>query len=193
MSSAAIRRAPPANTVGAAVTTSQIFTLASNSLLPVTVGAPGKLALEAKRFTVRAEGSVKTAVDAYTVKATLFAALAVPATPLTPGNWTLLGAGTARAIATAGSVPWWIEANLIFDSVGGALQGNFQQMANNLFDGSAAITNQVTGINGTNVQVTQGASVIQPADPVVYFTVGLTFGTANAANLGTLSNFEIAF
>jgi hypothetical protein len=193
MSSAAIRRAPPANTVGAAVTTGQIFTLASNPLLPVTVGAPGKLALEAKRFTVRAEGSVKTAVDAYTVKASLLAGLVIPATPLTIGNWTLLGAGTARAVATAGSVPWWIEANLIFDSVGGAMQGTFQQLANNLFDGSAAIANQITGINGTNVPVTQGANTVQPADPVLYFAVALTFGTANAGNLGTLANFEIAF
>jgi len=193
MSSSAIKRAAPANPVIASVNTSQIFALASNPLIPCTVAAPGKLALEAKRFTVRAEGSAKTAVDAYTVKATLFGALVVPATPFTPGNWTLLGAGTARAVATAGSVPWWIEANLIFDSVGGLLQGAFQQMANNLFDATAAITNQVTGINGTNVPVTQGASVIQPADPVVVFAVGLTFGTANAANVGNLSNFEVAF
>jgi hypothetical protein len=41
--------------------------------------------------------------------------------------------------------------------------------------------------------VTQGATVVPPADPVLCFAVGLTFGTANAANLGTLSNFEIAF
>jgi hypothetical protein len=193
MSSAAIRRAPPSNVVTAAVTTAQVFSLASNSAIPTTVPCPGKLALEAKRFTVRAEGSAKTAVDAYTVKATLLAGLVIPATPFTATNWTVLGAGSARAVATAGSVPWWIEANLIFDSVGGAMQGTFNQLANNLFDASAAITNQVTGINGTNLNVTQGATVVPPADPVVVFAVALTFGTANAGNVGTLSNFEIAF
>jgi hypothetical protein len=193
MSSLAIRRAAPSNNVSAAVTTAQLFTLASNALAPVTIAAPGKLVLEGKRFTVRAEGNAVTAADTYTVKATLFAATAIPATPLTPGNWTLLGTGTARAVATAGSVPWWIEANLIIDSVGGRMQGTFQQLANNLFDGAAAITNQVTGINGTNVPVTQAGTVVQPADPIVYFAVGLTFGTGSAANIGTLANFELAF
>lgn len=193
MSSAAIRRAPPANPVSAAVTTGQLFTLASNPLIPVTVGAPGKLVLEAKRFTVRAEGNAVTAVNAYTVKASLLAGLVIPATPLTIGNWTLLGSGTARAVATAGSVPWWIEASMIIDSVGGTMQGIFNQMVNNLFDGAAALANQVTGINGTNLPVIQpGPVTVAPTDPAVVFAIAITFGTGGA-NVANLANFEVAF
>lgn len=192
MSSTAIRRAAPASPVSANVATAQVFALASNPLLPVTVASPGKLALEAKRFTLRAEGNAVVSTAAYTVKASLLGALLVPAIPLTAANWTLLGAGTARAVAAPGSVPWWIEANLIFDSVGGAMQGTFTQMVNNLLDASAALANQLTGINGTNLPVVQGSNTILPADPVAYFAVAITFGTAGA-NSANLSNFEVAF
>jgi hypothetical protein len=192
MSSSAIRRAAPANPVSASVATAQVFTLASNALLPVTVAAPGKLTLEAKRFTVRAEGNAVVSTAAYTVKASLLGALVIPATPLTAANWTLLGSGTARAIAAAGSVPWWIDANCIFDSVGGAMQGTFNQMVNNLFDAAAALANQVTGINGTHLPVVQGSNTVLPADPVAYFAVAITFGTAGT-NSANLANFEIAF
>jgi hypothetical protein len=191
MSSIAIRRAAPANPVIAAVNTAQVFSFLANSLIPVNIGAPGKLALEGRQFRVRAEGNAFTN-GAYTVKASLLAGLVVPAVPFTVGNWTLLGAGTARAVANTWA-PWWIQADLIFDSTGGAMQGTFQQMVNNLFDASAAIANQVTGINGTNLNVTQGATVVPPADPAVVFGVALTFGTADGANVGNLKNFEIGF
>lgn len=191
MSSIAIRRAAPANPVTANSNAAQVFSLLSNGLLPVTIGAPGKLVLEAKRFTVRAEGNAQLA-GAYTTKASLLAALVTPATPLTAANWTLLGSGTARAIGAAGWTPWWIEANLIFDSASGNLQGTFNQMVNNLFDVSAALANQVTGINGTNVNITQGANVVPPTDPALVFAVALTFGTAGL-NVGNLMNFEVGF
>lgn len=190
MSSLAIRRAAPASPVIAAVTTAQVFALASNPAIPANVPCPGKLVLEGKRFTVRAEGNLLTAGN-YTAKASLLAGLVIPGTPFTATNWTLLGAGTARAVNTAWS-PWWINAELIFDSNSGALQGSFNQMVNNLFDGSAAIANQVTGINGTNQNVTQGATVVVPADPVLYFAVALTFGTGGL-NIGNVANFELGF
>lgn len=190
MSSLAIKRAAPANSVVANTGNAQVFTLASNAAAPAVVAAPGKLILEGKRFTVRAEGNLQT-VGAYTAKASLLAALTIPGTPLTAANWTLLGSGTARAVGTAWA-PWWINADLIFDSMSGALQGTFNQMVNNLFDASAAIANQVTGINGTNQNVTQGATVVPPADPVLYFAVALTFGTAGL-NVGNLMNFELGF
>jgi hypothetical protein len=192
MSSLAIRRAAPANNVVANTGNAQIFGLTSNPLVPVTIGAPGKLVLEAKRFTIRAEGYLTTN-GAYTAKASLVAGLSIPAVPFTIGNWTLLGAGTARAVGTT-TCPWWFEANLIYDSVSGKLHGTFQQLVNNLYDASAAIANVVTGINGTNLPVTQpGPVVVQPADPIVYFGIGLTFGTADALNVGNLTNFELAF
>lgn len=193
MSSSAIRRSAPANPATAAVATSQIFALASNPALAATVSAPGASALDGRRFTVRAEGAAFVNVAAYTIKPTLFGALAPPAAPLVPANWTLLGTGTARAVAAQGWAPWWIEAHLIFDSRSGALQGIFNQMANNLYDIFAAIPNQVTGINGTNSPISQAGTVVQPANPAVYFAVGLTFGTADGANIGSLTNFEVGF
>lgn len=192
MSSLAIRRAAPANPVVAAVNTAQVFSLLSNALVPATVVAPGKLVLEAKSFKLRAEGNY-SAAGAYTLKASLLGAVAIPAVPLTAANWTLLGAGTARAIGAAGFSNWWIEANLIFDSDSGLLNGTFNQMVNNLYDAAAAIANQVTGINGTNVSKTQAGTVVPQTDPAVYFAVALTFGTANAANVGNLVNFEVGF
>ena len=192
MSSSAIRRAAPASPVSAAVATAQVFPLASNINLPCTVAAPGKMILEGKRFTVRAEGNAVVSTAAYTIKAALLGALVIPATPLTAANWTTLGSGTARAVAAPGSVPWWIEALCIYDSVGGALQGIFNQMANNLYDSLAPLTGTLAGINGTNQTVSQAGSPVLPSDPVAYFAVAFTFGTAGA-NSANISNFELAF
>jgi hypothetical protein len=190
MSSIAIRRAAPANVVNAAVATAQVFTLASNPQLPCIIGVPGALAIEGKRFTVRAEGNAHTA-GAFTCTASLLAALAVPAAPLVAANWTLLGSGTARAIATTWAT-WWIEANMIFDSNGGLLQGTFSQQVNNLFDGSAPLANVLTGINGSNLPVTQGGVPVQPTNPAFFLAVALTFGTAGA-NTGSIYNFEAGY
>ena len=193
MSSSAIRHAPPANVANAASASAQIFTLASNNQQPATVAAPGGLAIDGKRFSVRAEGSGLITTAAYTMKASLLAALVMPASPLVAANWTLLGTGTARAGAAGAYTPWWLEANLIFDSRGGQLQGTFSQMANNLFDAVAAITNQVTGINGTNLPINQAGTVVPPTNPALLFAIALTFGTADAGNTGVLNNFELAF
>lgn len=188
MSSLAIRRAAPANALTANVATAQVFNLASNSLLAVSLGAPGKLVLEQKQFRVRAEGNYYNA-GAYTTKATLLANLTLPATPLTATNWTGQWSGTARAISGAGYSNWWIEANLIFDSNSGLLNGVFSQMVNNLFDTWAVIGTQITGINGTNLTI----GGVAPTDPALYFGIALTFGTAAATNVGNLGNFEIGF
>lgn len=192
MSSSAIRRAAPAAQLTGTGAAAQVFVLASNPLLPCTVGVPGKGALDGRRFTVRAEGSAFVAAGTTTVNATLLAGVTIPANPLTAANWTTIGAGTATAIATASYAPWWIDAVLIYDSNGGVLQGTYSSLINNGLKANAAITNQLTGINGTNVPVVQGASTIQPQDPVAWFAVALTFGTAGA-NIGNLANFEIAF
>ena len=192
MSSFAIRRAAPAAQLAGTAATAQIFALASNTQLAASLPVPGKGALEGKGFYIRAEGSAFVAAGTTTVKASLYAATALPATPLTPGSWTLIGAGTARAIATSSWAPWWFEANLMYDSNGGLMQGTFEQMANNLYDVRGAAANVLTGINGTNVTVTQAGTPVPPADPVAYFAVGLTFGTAGA-NLGNLANFELGF
>jgi hypothetical protein len=191
MSSSAIRRAPPANPQNASVVTAQVFNLISNPILPAALGIPGKLTLEGKRFTVRAEGNAHT-VGAYTCQASLLGALVMPATPLVAASWTLLGSGTARTIAANAWAPWWIQANCIFDSQGGIMAGTFQQMVNNLYDADAALANTITGINGSNQPVTQGGTVVQPTDPAFWMAVAITFGTAGTSSAG-LYNFEIGF
>lgn len=192
MSSIAIRRAAPAAQLTGTVATAQVFAALSNPLTAVVVPVPGKGVLEGKRFMIRAEGSAFVAAGTTTVNATLLAAAAIPGSPLVAANWTVIGAGTATAIATAAYAPWWIEANLIYDSNGGLLQGSYSALVNNGLKANAAITNQLTGINGTNVSVTQGATPVPPADPVAWFAVALTFGTVGA-NIGNLANFELGF
>jgi len=192
MSSIAIRRAAPAAQALGTAATAQVLALASNPLTACTLALPGKGALDGRSFTVRAEGSAFVAAGTTTVNATLLGATSIPATPLTAANWTTIKALTATAVATAVYVPWWLEARLIYDSNGGALQGTVSGMINNTLIAVAAITNQLTGINGTNVPITQAGTVAQPADPVAYFALALTFGTAGA-NIGNLANFEIGF
>ena len=194
MSSIAIKRTPPSAPVIANTGNSQIFAQLANLALPTALAVPGKLAIEQRQFTVRAEGNAYVA-GAYTLKASLYGALVIPAVPFTAGNWTLLGSGTARAIATTTYAPWWIEAKCQFDSQSGILHGVFNQLVNNLFDGAAALAAKLTGINGTNVTQNQGAAGVTPVvptDPAFYFAVGLTFGTADL-NIGNLYNFEVGF
>ena len=193
MSSSAIKRAAPASPLNAALATAQVWALASNPIQACVLGVPGKLALESKRFTVRAEGNMQVAAGATTGKLSLLAALLPPAAPLVAANWTLIGSGTARAVASL-ACPFFIEANLIFDSISGLVQGSFQQLVANLFDGSAPVANVLSGVNGTNVpQVQTGPVTVQPTDPVFYLAAALTFSAAAAGNVGNLVNFELAF
>jgi hypothetical protein len=192
MSSTAIGHAAPAAQLTAQVTTAQVFAFASNPALPCTLPVSGAGSLEGKGFRIRAEGSAFVAAAATTIKANLLAALVIPASPFTIGNWTNLGGGTARAVAASGWVPWWIEAQVMFDSNGGLLQGTFEQMVNNLYDARAALANALSGINGTNLPVTQGGTPVPPANPVFRAAVSLTFSAAGL-NVGNLANFEIGF
>lgn len=184
-SSNSIRVAKPANQANAVSTSAQVFSLASNSLAPVTVAAPGKLVLEQRTFRVRATGNLFTA-GTLTAQATLLMAATIPATPLTAGNWTTLGSGTARSVANTWS-PWRIEADIEIESGGGTMQGTFSQLINNLFDAWAAISNRLTGINGTN----QTVNSVLPQEPLIYFAVAITFGTATAGNLANLQELVL--
>jgi hypothetical protein len=191
MSSSAVRRAAAANPANAAVTTAQIFSLASNSVQACSIGLPGKLVLESKRFTVRAEGNAQVAAGTTTGNITLLGSLTLPAAPLVPANWTTIKAGTAAAIAGL-ACPWWLQADLIFDSISGLLHGTVQLIANTL-TATAAITGVLTGINGTNLPVTQAGPVtVQPTDPVLYLAVAATF-SVGAGSVANLVNFEVAF
>ena len=192
MSSNAIRHAAPANPANAAVATAQVFSLASNPLLACAIGVPGKLALESKRFSVRAEGNAQVAAGATTANITLLGALALPTAPLTAANWTVIKAGTAAAIATL-ACPWWMQADLIFDSLSGLVHGTFGQLMANTITATAAVGGVLTGVNGTNLpQVQAGPVTIQPADPVFYLAVAATF-SVGAGSVANLANFEIGF
>jgi len=191
MSSIAINRAAPA--APATGTAGVVLGLASNPILPCNVSLPGKLALEGKRFSVRAEGNAIVAAGTTTFKPTLVAALAIPASPLVISSWTTIAAGAAVAIGTADlAAPWWIHADLIFDSTSGYLQGIWNQLVNNGWTAPAAIGSQLSLMNGSNNTVTQGSNIVAPADPVAYFALAMTFSAAGA-NTGNLMNFEVSF
>jgi len=127
--SSTIAQAQPAAPLSAAVATAQIFPLATNALVPAFLGVPGSGRLEQKLFEVRASGMATTA-GAFTGAPSLYGALALPTNPLVPGNWTLLGAGAATAFATT-SGAWLLQAQFLFDSVSGKLQGSFTSNVNN--------------------------------------------------------------
>ena len=98
MSSIAIRRAAPASSLASGGTTAAIFALASSSQAACTLPVPGKLVLEGKRFTVRAEGSLLIAAGTTTAGFTLLGAVAaIPASPLVPGSWTTIAAPAAQS------------------------------------------------------------------------------------------------
>ncbi len=186
MSSAAIQKAPPAAQVLAAVTTAQIFPNLATPTLAAILNIAGTGRLEQKKFKVRGSGYATTAGATTTVTATLYAKNAAPAASLVAGNWSVIGVSSARVVNTT-TVPWWIEADLIFDSVGGKLGGTFNAMVNNTLDAAAAITNPLTGLNGSSYAVTQGATKVPAAEPVFVVAVGLTFGVnASAGNIGNL-------
>jgi hypothetical protein len=173
------------------VATAQVFPLASNTQAPCVIGIPGNVVLEGKSFVVRAEGNLYSAGATTTANFTLLGGLSIPATPLTAANWTTVKAGTAATVNTTWA-PWWMDARLIYDSQSGLLQGTFQQVVNNVLTATVAIAGVLTGLNGTNLPVVQGASTIQPADPVAYLALALTFSAAGA-NIGNLMNFELGF
>lgn len=188
MSSIAIKRAAPANQM----TATGVFSFVSNNALACTVTAPGKSILESKRFRVRAEGNCLMAVGTTTLKPQILAGLTLPASPLVIANWTAaLTAGVAVACPTTGC-PWWAECDLIFDSVSGLMHGTFNQVVNNSFTASAAISGVLTGINSTNAPVVQSGTTVGVSDPVVYFALGMTFSAAGA-NICNLTNFELGY
>lgn len=194
MSSSAIQKAPPAAQVLAAVTTAQIFPNLSIPTLAAILNISGSGRLEQKKFTVRASGFATSAAATTTVQAVLYASK-VPfsaANTLLPGTWSAIATSTARVVNTI-TAPWWIEADLSFDSIGGHLQGNFNAEINNLFDAKAAIANPLTGLNGTSYPVVQGGVSIPVGEPVFAMAVGLLFGVnASAANIGNLAEFILS-
>jgi hypothetical protein len=180
MSTSSINRATPATSLPSKVNANsvavQVFNRADSVLLPVVLTAPGGGVLEQKKFLVRGSGYCTTA-GAYTVVVGLYAGIVAP-TLAAPG--TLIAVSTARAVGTT-SCPWWVEADLIFDSVSGKLQGVQSAMVNNLYDARVALAAVVAGINGA----------VGSGEPAIYFALGITFNTGNVANIGVCSDFVL--
>jgi hypothetical protein len=190
MSAGALYRANPAATLAGGVTTAQLFANRQTPALPATINVLGAGRLEQQLWKVRGSGSVTTGTTA-TITPTLYVAKVIPGTPFTAANWTLLGAGTAVSLASI-TAPWEIDSDLMFESIGGTLQGTFKSLINNSATASAAITNRLTGLNGTSNTITQpGSVVVVAAEPVFYIAVGLTFSAANAGNSATLGDFSL--
>lgn len=189
MSSAALTRALPSLPVNASVTTAQLFANRQVPSVPTVIGILGSGRLEQRKFTVRASGSATTGTTS-NLTATLYIAAAIPATPFTAGSWAVLGASTAHSLVSL-TAPWMIEAQLEFESIGGTMQGIYNALINNAVDAAAAISNRLTGLNGTSNTITQepGGAVVVAAEPVFVIGVGLTFSVANAGNVGTLGDF----
>lgn len=179
MSTSSINRAPatglPSN-VNANSVAVQIFPNALTPAVPLILTAPSGGVLDRKKFIVRGSGFCTTA-GAYTVIVGLYAGIVVP-TIAAPG--TLIAVSTARAVGTT-SCPWWVEAEVMFDSTSLKLQGVQSAMVNNLYDAKAAVAAVIAAVAGA-----QGN-----AEPSLYFTLGITFNTGSVANIGNVADFVL--
>lgn len=92
---------------------------------------------------------------------------------LTVGSNVLLGTSGAIAQNTS-KAPFFIKAELIYDSVSGKLDGVVQIFVNHTLVASAAISNTITGVNNAN-------------DPVANFVLSLTSSAADATHLTTIN------
>lgn len=93
----------------------------------------------------------------------------------TIGSNTLLKASTATAQATA-IAPYWVHADLIYDSVSGLLCGKVEFYINKVLTASATLTNFPTGISNLG-------------DPVVQFSATIT---SSGAAPTTLTDINVA-
>jgi hypothetical protein len=163
--------------VNAASAAAQIFPnlIAPAQAAVIPVGASG--ILEQREFGVRACGYATTA-GAFTAGIILYGAVALPATPLVAGSWTVLATSTVRAIGTT-TAPFKLAADFVCDSVSKLLNGTFRCLINSLND-AEAVTTVLPAVN-------PGGAV----EPCMYFALGIIFSNANAANKGVLTNFYL--
>jgi hypothetical protein len=187
MSSLRTASAPPVANVFGGVNTAQVAPAASSSLIASALPVPGSGRYDGRRFQVRASGNIATHTTS-NVTVTLYAALPTVtlANMLTTSNMTLLKASTARSVvagATTGC-PWYLSADLIFDSTDGNLQGSAGFMINNLYDATAALTNVLTGLNDT---------LLTNNEPAFFLVLAFTFGTADAVSYIATTEFEVCF
>jgi len=157
--------------VSANVATAQVFPNPNNALVAAVLNVPGSGRLEQRAFSIRAAGYITTA-GAYNATLSLMSG-----SSLTPGSNTAIATTAATAVGTT-TVPYRLDADLVFDSVSGKLFGNFKSQIGATFAAIAALTAGLTGLNGLT-------------EPVFQLVFAITFSTANAGNVASLGNFSL--
>jgi hypothetical protein len=173
---------------GATVTTEQYINAANpqalasspTSLQPsstsvLEVDIPVNSALEQKRFQLLASGEITTGASS-TVTLKAYASVGATVFPSTPPSGGLLGSSGAVTQNSAKS-PFWISADLIFDSISGTLTGTIGFLVNNTLVATAAISNVLTGINNN-----PASNPIGTPNPVLRFALTVQFSAGNATN-----------
>lgn len=185
--------APLTNAVASTTATaislnSGAVSLGGGGVIPLALGNPGRFAGTGKKLGVRAAGQCITGASAnltlklYEVPLSVIVAAGfssnnvslLSATTFT--GWNLLATSTARAINTS-TGSWNFSADLQLTAVGTTftLQGTFSDDINNLYDTAAAIT--------------AATALVGEAD--LNFVIVSTLSAANAANVNTMSSFEL--
>jgi hypothetical protein len=156
------------------VNTETVINNPALSAQPLLVSIPASALLEQNIFEIHASGYIKcNASSTLTLK--LYSGSSA-----TVGSDTLLKSSGAVSAFQA-TVPFYIIAQLVYDSVSGKLGGTVKFMVNNTLVAEAALANVPTGITSSP---TLGAAVIS-------FLLSVTFGTADAGNLINIQEFAI--
>lgn len=136
---------------------------------PLSIAIPPATALEQTKFDLYASGYIETTANG-TVTIKLYEGVST-----TIGSNLLLGSSGAVTQNTA-TAPWWLHAELIYDSVSGLLCGTVEFYINKTLVARVTLSNFPTGVNNDN-------------DPVVEFSLTATSSGAGA-NTPTTVNVQ---
>lgn len=136
--------------------------------LNLIVAIPPNTTLEQTPFELNASGYITTGAS-MTVTAKLYQGTTTSGTLLKSSGAVTQNSATAS---------FWIHAKLIYNSVGGTLEGTVDFYINRGIVASTTLTNFPTGISNTN-------------DPVAQFIISFQFSAANANNVVNVQKFSV--
>jgi hypothetical protein len=145
--------------------------------IPLSCAIHPSTQAEQVKFNVDASGYITTESTG-TVTLSLYEGVST-----TIGSNTLLKASSAvtqtGTTGTPVTAPWWIHADLIYDSVSGLLCGKVEFYINKVLVSAATLANFLTGVSNAN-------------DPVVQFSMTATSSGAasNAPTTINVANFS---
>ena len=151
----------------------QVLTNPAVSSSALCLAVPSKSIMEGMPFEILISGVLAQLTAAGTIGLTLYAG-----SSLTPGNNVLVHA--VAPVTVTGTVPFYIKANLIGDSVSGHIVGTFKSLVNLTLGAEAAIASSLVAPNWAT-------------DPVQQFVLSVTPGAANAGNYVKLYEFAANF